>query len=97
MEKEDQGRDAITNLNGFVVDDNAIKVEAATSRRGPLSTTVKIFVGNLTENTKAPEVRELFNKYGTVVECDIVRNYGFVVSMCVRKFNPLSAALIVLY
>lgn len=78
MEKEEQGREAITNLNGSVVDDNAIKVEAAVSRRGPLYTTVKIFVGNLTDNTKAPEIRELFAKYGTVVECDIVRNYGFV-------------------
>lgn len=81
MEKEEQGRDAIANLNGFMVDDNAIKVEAATSRKGPHTATVKIFVGNLTDNTKAPEIRELFTKYGTVVECDIVRNYGFVVSV----------------
>jgi len=27
--------------------------------------------------------RELFQKYGTVVECDIVRNYGFVHLDCV--------------
>lgn len=81
METEEQGRDAITNLNGFMVDDSAIKVEAATSRKGPHTATTKIFVGNLTDNTKAPEIRELFNKFGTVVECDIVRNYGFVVSI----------------
>lgn len=78
METEEQGREAIQNLNGFSVDGNAIKVEAATSRKGPTSQTTKIFVGNLTDNTKAAEIRELFNKYGTVVECDIVRNYGFV-------------------
>lgn len=78
MENEQQGRDAIQNLNGYVVNGNPIKVEAAKSRRAPNTTTTKIFVGNLTDKTRAPEVRELFNKYGTVVECDIVRNYGFV-------------------
>ncbi|XP_034239436.1 RNA-binding protein lark-like isoform X2 [Thrips palmi] len=78
MEKDEEGRNAISNLNGFSIDGNAIKVEAATSRKGPASQTTKIFVGNLTDNTKAAEIRELFGKFGTVVECDIVRNYGFV-------------------
>ncbi|KAG4066504.1 hypothetical protein HA402_007140 [Bradysia odoriphaga] len=78
MENEQQGRDAIQNLNGYVINANPIKVEAAKSRRAPNTPTTKIFVGNLTDKTRAPEVRELFAKYGTVVECDIVRNYGFV-------------------
>lgn len=81
MEHEDAGRDAIQNLNGYLVHNQAIKVEAATSRKGPQTPTTKIFVGNLTDNTKAPQVRALFAKYGTVLECDIVRNYGFVVSI----------------
>nr|CAD7411893.1 unnamed protein product [Timema poppensis] len=78
MEHEDAGKEAIQNLNGSLVHGQAIKVEAATSRKGPLTPTTKVFVGNLTENTKAPEVRALFAKFGTVMECDIVRNYGFV-------------------
>ncbi|XP_054282747.1 RNA-binding protein lark-like isoform X3 [Macrosteles quadrilineatus] len=78
MESEEQGRDAIQNLNGYLVHGSAIKVEAATSRKGPNTPTTKIFVGNLSDNTRAPQVRQLFAKYGTVVECDIVRNYGFV-------------------
>ncbi|XP_069705424.1 RNA-binding protein lark isoform X2 [Periplaneta americana] len=78
MEHEEAGRDAIQNLNGYLVHNQAIKVEAATSRKGPQTPTTKIFVGNLTDNTKAPQVRALFAKYGTVLECDIVRNYGFV-------------------
>lgn len=81
MEKDEQGKEAISNLNGFSIDGNLIKVEAATSRKGPQTQTTKIFIGNLTDNTKAAEIRELFGKYGTVVECDIVRNYGFVVSV----------------
>jgi RNA-binding protein 4 len=66
------------NLNGYIVNGQAIKVEAAKSRRQPNTNTTKIFVGNLTDKTRAPQVRELFLKFGKVVECDIVRNYGFV-------------------
>ena len=78
MENEEAGRNAIQNLNGHMVHGQPIKCEAAKSRKGPNTPTTKIFVGNLTDNTKAPQVRELFTKFGTVVECDIVRNYGFV-------------------
>ncbi|XP_008326099.1 RNA-binding protein 4.1-like isoform X1 [Cynoglossus semilaevis] len=39
---------------------------------------VKIFIGNLACNTTAEELRELFEKYGKVTECDVVKNYGFV-------------------
>lgn len=80
MDDDTTGRAAIKALNGQMVNDLAMKVEAATSRRGPNTPTTKIFVGNLSETTKANEVRELFGRYGTVVECDIVRTYGFVVS-----------------
>lgn len=30
------------------------------------------------ENTKLADLKALFEKYGKVVECDIVKNYGFV-------------------
>uniref|UniRef100_A0A3P9BRK9 RRM domain-containing protein n=1 Tax=Maylandia zebra TaxID=106582 RepID=A0A3P9BRK9_9CICH len=39
---------------------------------------VKIFIGNLACNATAEELRELFEKYGKVTECDTVKNYGFV-------------------
>uniref|UniRef100_A0A6B2EFP6 Putative rna-binding protein lark-like isoform x1 n=1 Tax=Phlebotomus kandelakii TaxID=1109342 RepID=A0A6B2EFP6_9DIPT len=89
MENEQQGRDAIQNLNGYVVNTQPMKVEAAKSRRAPNTSTTKIFVGNLTDKTRAPEVRELFQKYGTVVECDIVRNYGFVHLDCAGDVNEV--------
>ncbi|XP_018904449.1 RNA-binding protein lark isoform X2 [Bemisia tabaci] len=78
MEKKEEGEDAIRGINGRMLHGSTIKVEAATSRKGPNTPTTKIFVGNLSDNTKAPEVRALFEPYGTVVECDIVRNFGFV-------------------
>lgn len=94
MEHEDSGRDAIQNLDGYLVHGSSMKVEAATSRKGPQTPTTKVFVGNLTDNTKAPQVRQLFSKFGTVVECDIVRNYGFVhiestenLNECIKELN----------
>ncbi|KAM4714437.1 RNA-binding protein 4.1-like isoform 1-T2 [Anableps anableps] len=39
---------------------------------------VKIFIGNLASETTAKELRQLFEKYGKVSECDIVKNFGFV-------------------
>lgn len=89
MDDETSGRAAIKALNGTMVNELAMKVEAATSRRGPNTPTTKIFVGNLSETTKANEVRELFARYGSVVECDIVRTYGFVVRVIYSKFNVI--------
>ncbi|XP_076441706.1 uncharacterized protein LOC143280863 isoform X2 [Babylonia areolata] len=40
--------------------------------------TIKIFIGNLSEDTEADDLRILFEKYGTVAECDVLKNYGFV-------------------
>lgn len=41
----------------------------------------KIFVGNIAINTSRDSLLKLFQQYGTVTECDILGNYGFVVSM----------------
>lgn len=41
----------------------------------------KLFVGNLDESTKVSDIRTLFEKYavqGKIIECDVVKNYGFV-------------------
>lgn len=39
---------------------------------------VKIFIGNLASDSTAKELRELFEKYGKVSECDVLKNFGFV-------------------
>jgi len=38
----------------------------------------KIFVGRLPASCRREELHDLFSKYGTVKECDILTNYGFV-------------------
>ena len=40
--------------------------------------TFKIFVGNLSDRSTAADIRGLFEAHGTVVEADVVKNYGFV-------------------
>lgn len=40
--------------------------------------TVKVFIGNVNSQTKPEDIRPLFEKYGTVTECDVLKNYGFV-------------------
>lgn len=67
MKSEVAGRKCIQNLNGLLVNGQAILCEVARN-----------FIGNLAESTKATQVRTLFKKYGHVVVCDIIRNYGFV-------------------
>lgn len=39
---------------------------------------VKIFVGRLSPTVTTAQLRELFEQYGTVSDCDILRDYGFV-------------------
>lgn len=38
----------------------------------------KIFVGRLAEGTTGEDLITLFRKFGTVKECDVISNYGFV-------------------
>ncbi|XP_052106898.1 cold-inducible RNA-binding protein-like isoform X1 [Mytilus californianus] len=39
---------------------------------------VKIFVGNLSQSTAREDIQMMFEKYGKVTECDVLKNYGFV-------------------
>lgn len=40
--------------------------------------TTKLYIGNIPENHNATELRQTFEKYGKVVEFDILQDYGFV-------------------
>ncbi|KAG8437838.1 hypothetical protein GDO86_008515 [Hymenochirus boettgeri] len=39
---------------------------------------VKLFVGNLPPEATQPELKSMFEQFGRVTECDIIKNYGFV-------------------
>ena len=42
---------------------------------------VKLYVGNLPDQCRRGSLKELFDKYGKVSQCDIVKNFAFVVSL----------------
>uniref|UniRef100_A0A8C9G0T7 RRM domain-containing protein n=1 Tax=Pavo cristatus TaxID=9049 RepID=A0A8C9G0T7_PAVCR len=64
---------AITQLNGHQLHGRRIVVEP--SRPRPTNT-CKIFVGNVSAACTSGELRSLFQQYGTVVECDVVKGTG---------------------
>ena len=44
----------------------------------------KIFVGRLAEGTTSEDIGSLFRKFGHVTECDVISNFGFVVSTAIN-------------
>ncbi|KAL1443306.1 hypothetical protein MTO96_030324 [Rhipicephalus appendiculatus] len=38
----------------------------------------KLFVGHLPDGLRTEQLSELFSKYGTMTECDVINKYGFV-------------------
>uniref|UniRef100_A0A663FIQ6 RRM domain-containing protein n=1 Tax=Aquila chrysaetos chrysaetos TaxID=223781 RepID=A0A663FIQ6_AQUCH len=56
----------------------AVTVPARGSAVPRLGEMVKLFIGNLPREATEQEIRSLFEQYGKVLECDIIKNYGFV-------------------
>jgi len=54
---------------------------------------MKIFVGNIPSETTVEELRALFECYGAVQECDIIRHYGFVHMESAEEAGRAIAAL----
>ncbi|XP_067877843.1 RNA-binding protein 4B-like [Heterodontus francisci] len=54
---------------------------------------MKIFVGNIPSEGTVEELRTLFEYYGTVRECDIIRHYGFVHMDSAEEASQAIAAL----
>ena len=48
-------------------------------------TTKKLYVGNLPKGCTSQMLSEIFEKFGAVAECDVIRNYGFVVRIRLKK------------
>ncbi len=44
------------------------------------SVSTKLFIGNLPETIRRVDLLTEFEKFGKVAECDIVKDYAFVVS-----------------
>ncbi|KAM5138121.1 uncharacterized protein ACMZJ9_016695 isoform 2-T2 [Mantella aurantiaca] len=75
MRGADRAKQAIEELNGQELHGKRLVVELSKPR--PLNTW-KIFIGNVSSACDASELRSMFQAYGTVVECDVVKDYAFV-------------------
>jgi RNA recognition motif-containing protein len=53
----------------------------------------KLYIGNISSSVSSTELKELFEKYGKVLECDIIKDYAFVVSFIFN--NKIFSKLIV--
>ncbi|KAE8607281.1 hypothetical protein XENTR_v10011113 [Xenopus tropicalis] len=75
MEREQDAHRAISELHKQEFYGSHLTVEYATSK---IRNATKIYVGNVSSRATTSQVKELFEKFGKVVECDIVKNYAFV-------------------
>lgn len=75
MDEEDAARKAVAALHKYVLNGSRITVEYATTK---VRNATKIYVGNVPEGVTAAKIKELFQPFGKVVECDIVKNFAFV-------------------
>ncbi|XP_018409836.1 PREDICTED: RNA-binding protein 4B-like [Nanorana parkeri] len=75
MEREQDAHRAIGELHKQEFYGSHLTVEYATSK---IRNATKIYVGNVSSRATTSQIKELFEKFGKVVECDIVKNYAFV-------------------
>ncbi|XP_076005422.1 RNA-binding protein 4.1-like [Genypterus blacodes] len=75
MDKMSEAEEAIRNLHRHELNGWCMNVEMSKGR--PKSTT-KLHVGNLGDGVTGEVLRAKFAEFGTVVECDIVKDYAFV-------------------
>ena len=57
----------------------------------------KLYIGNIASSVSSTELTELFEKYGKVLECDIIKDYAFVVSFFLIINNFLNCFFFVAY
>ncbi|KAM8946953.1 uncharacterized protein RCH25_050119 isoform 2-T2 [Pelodytes ibericus] len=75
MRVVDSAMKAIEALNGRELHGKRMVVELSKPRP---QNTWKIFVGNVSSACDVSELRKMFQVYGRVVECDVVKDYAFV-------------------
>ncbi|XP_018111926.1 RNA binding motif protein 14 L homeolog isoform X1 [Xenopus laevis] len=70
MRGAEEATKAVEDLNGRELNGKKMLVELSKPRP---QNTWKIFVGNVSSSCEGSEIRKIFEEYGRVVECDIVK------------------------
>lgn len=73
MDDKTEAEEAIRNLHHYELNGQPMNVELS---RGKSRGSTKLHVGNIACTNQ--ELRAKFEEFGTVLECDIVKNYAFV-------------------
>ncbi|XP_029381730.1 RNA-binding protein 4.1-like isoform X2 [Echeneis naucrates] len=73
MDDKAEAEEAICNLHHYELNGQPMNVELS---RGKSRGSTKLHVGNIACTNQ--ELRAKFEEFGTVLECDIVKNYAFV-------------------
>ncbi|XP_027894368.1 RNA-binding protein 4.1-like [Xiphophorus couchianus] len=73
MDDKSEAEEAIRNLHQYELNGQPLNVEMS---RGKARGSTKLHVGNIACTNQ--ELRAKFEEFGSVVECDIVKNYAFV-------------------
>ncbi|TRY66679.1 hypothetical protein DNTS_008008 [Danionella cerebrum] len=75
LEGKEEAEEAIRKLHKYELNGMAMNVEMSKGKTRP---STKLHVGNISTDCTNQELREKFEEYGPVVECDIVKDYAFV-------------------
>ncbi|CAJ0944186.1 unnamed protein product [Ranitomeya imitator] len=75
MEDKKSADEAVANLNQYKLHDVSINVEHS---RGKPKASTKLHVSSISPDCTSDELREKFEEYGAVLECDIVKDFAFV-------------------
>ncbi|CAN2390802.1 RNA binding motif protein [Pristimantis euphronides] len=75
MEEKKAADEAVANLNQYKLHDVSINVEHS---RGKPKESTKLHVSSISPDCTSDELREKFEQYGAVLECDIVKDFAFV-------------------
>ncbi|XP_069821344.1 RNA-binding protein 4B-like isoform X2 [Dendropsophus ebraccatus] len=75
MEDKKAADEAVENLNQYKLHNVCINVEHS---RGKPKASTKLHVSSISPDCTSEELREQFEQYGTVLECDIVKDFAFV-------------------
>lgn len=75
MDDKESATEAVRKLHHHMLNGQAINVELS---RGKPRGTTKLHVSHISTDCTNQELREKFEEFGPVVECDIVKDYAFV-------------------
>ena len=85
-EVENQNEEKTETADIATSDAKGEGTESKSNQQDEVEKEVKLYVGNLPDQCRRGALQELFEKYGKVSQCDIVKNFAFVVSFTCLKW-----------